>query len=110
MGFQKLALTVSEYVSKMSEALSERLDNINFPTTTDEIRNIKINFYQMAQFPNVLDAVDETLIPIIAPRENENVCRKGFHSLDIQAVVVHEMKYIIYLFLSATHLSNFNME
>jgi hypothetical protein len=42
MGFQKLALTVSEYVSKMSEALSERLDNINFPTTTDEIRNIKI--------------------------------------------------------------------
>lgn len=110
MGFQKLALTVSEYVSKMSEALSERLDNINFPTTTDEIRNIKIKFYQMAQFPNVLDAVDETLIPIIAPRENENACRKGFHSLDIQAVVVHEMKYIIYLLLSATHLSNFNME
>ena len=63
----------------------------------------------MAQFPDVLGTVDDTLILIIAPKEIEYVCRKGFHSLNIQAVVDHEMRYIMYLFLSATHLSILSM-
>ena len=79
-------------------------------TTPDEIRTIKRSFYKMAQFPGVLGTVDGTLILILAPKENEYVCRKGFHSLNIQVVVDHERRYIMYLFqLSATHLSILNM-
>ena len=42
----------------------------------------------MARVPNVLGAVDGTLIKILAPSKNEQsyVCRKGFHALNVQAV------------------------
>lgn len=53
----------------------------------DAIRT-KHEFYQIAGFPNVLGAVDGTLIPIIAPKDNkpEYVCRKGFHAMNVQVV------------------------
>jgi len=103
--------SVSRCMRKVSDAISERLDNIHFPATPGEVRNTKRSVYQIAQFPNVLGAVDGKFIPIISPKDNENeyVCRKGFHSLNIQAVVDHEMRYIMYLFLSATHLSILSM-
>ncbi|XP_052233277.1 putative nuclease HARBI1 [Dreissena polymorpha] len=45
--------------------------------------------------PNVIGAVDGTLIPIIAPSEAEEVyvCRKGYHAINVQAVVDHEMRF-----------------
>lgn len=65
-------------------------------------------FTRWSNFP--MCTVDGTLILILAPKENEYVCRKGFHSLNIQVVVDHERRYIMYLFqLSATHLSILNM-
>jgi hypothetical protein len=34
--------------------------------------------------PNVIGVIDGTLIPIIAPKDNEAdfVCRKGFHAIN----------------------------
>jgi hypothetical protein len=42
-------------------------------------------------------AVDGTLIPIQGPSQDEAayVCRKGFHALNVQAVVDAEMRYTI---------------
>ena len=39
-------------------------------------------------------AVDGTLIPIQAPKDDEHVfvCRKGYHALNIQGVVEHELR------------------
>ncbi|CAG2203640.1 HARBI1 [Mytilus edulis] len=56
---------------------------------------VKRGLYRIAKVPNVIGAVDGTLIPIIAPKENEPayVCRKGYYSLNIQAVVDHEMRF-----------------
>jgi len=61
---------------------------IKFPTDDATQRKAMADFYKIAAFPNVLGCVDGTQIPILSPRINENVyvCRKGFHSLNVQAV------------------------
>nr|XP_034315948.1 putative nuclease HARBI1 isoform X1 [Crassostrea gigas] len=60
----------------------------------DAIRT-KHEFYQIAGFPNVLGAVDGTLIPIIAPKDNEPeyVCRKGFHAMNVQVVADASLRF-----------------
>lgn len=62
-------------------------NSITFPTGNCA-REIKQQFLAVAGFPNVLGCVDGTFIRIIAPSENEPdyVNRKGFHSLNVQAV------------------------
>ncbi|CAC5377296.1 HARBI1 [Mytilus coruscus] len=87
--------SVSRCVMRVSHAIVRDIDNIKFPTTKAELSKIKKGFYNIAKVPNVIGAVDGTLIPIIAPKENEPVyvCRKGYHSLNIQAVVGHEMRF-----------------
>ena len=52
------------------------------------MQKTKVDFFKMARVPNVLGAVDGTLIKILAPSKNEQsyVCRKGFHALNVQAV------------------------
>ncbi|XP_052073942.1 putative nuclease HARBI1 [Mytilus californianus] len=51
----------------------------------------------MSGMPNVVGAVDGTLIPIIRPSEDEQifVCRKNFHSLNVQAICDAKMKGFI---------------
>ncbi|ESO99696.1 hypothetical protein LOTGIDRAFT_173581 [Lottia gigantea] len=71
------------------------MDNILFPNDTEELRRIKEEFYDMAQVPNVVGAIDGTLIPIqgmSSDDEHVYVCRKGFHSLNIKAVVDAKMR------------------
>lgn len=46
-------------------AICQQLNNINFPTTVDELKRLKGGFYhQVARFPNVVGTIDGTLIPI----------------------------------------------
>ncbi|XP_063446531.1 putative nuclease HARBI1 [Mytilus trossulus] len=87
--------SVSRCITRVSKAIVSEMDNIKFPSTEAEMNVIKRGFYRIAKVPNVIGAVDGTLIPIIAPKENEPayVCRKGYHSLNIQAVVDHEMRF-----------------
>nr|XP_039269133.1 putative nuclease HARBI1 [Styela clava] len=52
-----------------------------------------MNFYNISKFPNVIGAIDGTHVPIIAPAANEHlyICRKNFHSLNVQAICDENM-------------------
>ena len=57
---------------------------------------IKRQFYQLSNLPNVLGAVDDTLIPIIAPARDEHLyfCHKGYHALNIQGVMGADGRFL----------------
>ena len=46
---------------------------ITFPLTREEQQKTKEEFRELAGMPNVLGAIDGTLINIVAPTEDENV-------------------------------------
>ncbi|KAK3092416.1 hypothetical protein FSP39_002572, partial [Pinctada imbricata] len=75
-------------IDGVCKAICSRMNNIKFPTSQEEFRNIKEGFYRIAEFPNVIGAIDGTLIPILAPGEDEEayVCRKNFHAINVQAI------------------------
>ncbi|KAH3730466.1 hypothetical protein DPMN_056454 [Dreissena polymorpha] len=81
--------TVSRVLGSFLDVLNEQLDNIKFPMSPEERQAIKLEFYQKSRIPGVIGAIDGTLVPIIGPHENEEVfrSRKGFHALNVQAVV-----------------------
>lgn len=85
-----VCLSIDSFV----DAVNEKLDNIRFPV--DSINSIKYGFYQKCALPNVIGAVDGTLIPIQAPSENEAayVCRKGYHAINVQAIVDSNMRFM----------------
>ena len=81
----------------MSGALARKVGNYNkFPVTDAEIRNVKETFFQVAGFPNVLGALDGTLVPIKGPSIDEHlyICRKGYHALNIQGISDADYKFI----------------
>ena len=87
--------SVSRAIAEVVAALNQRLSNIQFPTNDAELLEIKRKFYQAAGIPNVIGAVDGTLIPIIAPKGQDEpayVCRKGYHAINVQAVVGPDMR------------------
>ncbi|KAH3771264.1 hypothetical protein DPMN_172577 [Dreissena polymorpha] len=65
-----------------------------FSDTTGKSYNTKREFYRKCSLPNIMGAIDGTLVPIVAPTENEEVyvCRKGFHALNCQAVSSPDLK------------------
>ena len=86
MGIHKS--TVSRIVGRVTMALC-RLSSrfIKFPTERVEIVATKQKFYEIAGFPNIIGAIDGTLISILKPTQRENlyVSRKGGHSLNVLA-------------------------
>ena len=50
---------------------------ITFPLTREEQQKTK-EFHELAGMPNVLGAIDGTLINIVAPTEDENIYGQGF--------------------------------
>ncbi|XP_053395214.1 putative nuclease HARBI1 [Mercenaria mercenaria] len=86
--------SVCHAVESVVTAINDKLDTIRFPL---EILNCtKYSFYNKCGLPNVIGAIDGTLIPIQAPAENEAayVCRKGFHAINMQAVVDSNMRFL----------------
>lgn len=69
---------------------------IKFPMGQEEQFSVKKVFFYIKQFPQVLGAVDGTLIPIKAPSFDEHVyvCRKGYHALNIQCVCDAENRFL----------------
>jgi len=61
---------------------------IKFPSSLQELNNVKESFYNIARFPNIIGLIDASQIAITAPRENEviYVCRKQFHSINTQVI------------------------
>ena len=81
--------SVSRCVDKFVTALSRRCkDYIKMPLTQEERKSIKMKFYDIAGFPNVLGVLDGSQIPIGRPKDDDHlfVCRKGYHSINVQAV------------------------
>ncbi|XP_048750173.2 putative nuclease HARBI1 [Ostrea edulis] len=79
------------------DALNCSLLNINFPSESNEILNIKAQFTRVANFPNVVGAIDGTLIPIMGMSGDDEhvfVSRKGFHAINVQGVVTGDLKFI----------------
>ena len=85
-GISKASVCTS--MDAVLSSICQRLNNIHFPTTAEDMQKTKVDFFKMVRVPNVLGAVDGTLIKILAPSKNEQsyVCRKGFHALNVQAV------------------------
>jgi len=89
--------SVSRCVHAVSRLLTCNASSyIKFPTDESSQRKTMADFYKIAAFPNVLGCVDGTQIPILSPAINENiyVCRKGFHSLNVQAICNAQMCFI----------------
>ena len=89
--------TVSRCLNNFVEALCRKAGQfIYMPSTPAEREQTKHKFYDIAGFPGVLDCVDGTHIPIIAPTIDEYayVNRKNFHSINVQAVCDADMVYL----------------
>lgn len=85
--------TVSRIISQVSLALAQKQGNfIKWPSTEAEIFQNKRGFFTKGGFPGVIGCVDGTHIKIQAPHQNENdfVNRKGFHSINVQAICNHK--------------------
>ena len=78
------------------------------PVTNVEVQRVKRGFYDIAGFPNILGAIDGTLIPILAPPgldEHLYVCRKGYHALNVQLVTYADLRImnVVCRYPGATH-------
>jgi hypothetical protein len=93
----------------VSEIIASRSGEvITFPEENHDVTETKNDFYQMARFPNVIGAVDGTLIRIQSPKsgnETSFVSRKGGHSLNIQVVCDANMRFtnVVVKWPGATH-------
>ena len=84
---------MSHIISQVSLALTQKQRNfLKWPSTEEEILQNKHGFFTKGGFPGVIGCVDGTCIKIQAPHENENdvVNRKGFHSINVQAICNHK--------------------
>jgi hypothetical protein len=83
--------STSRIIWRVIDALPS-LHNINFPLEGDHIIKTKQSFFKIAGLPNVLGAVDGTLIPIYNSTETMYVCRKGFPAINVMAVADANMR------------------
>ncbi|XP_052237734.1 putative nuclease HARBI1 [Dreissena polymorpha] len=87
--------SVCKSIWQVLKALDRRLNTVVFPTSERELVQVKQKIFGIAGIPNVIGAVDCTHIAMLAPREREDiyVCRKGYHSINVQAVVDANMRF-----------------
>ena len=88
--------SVSRIITRVTNSIcAVRRRYITFPQTRDSMQQVAEGFYQIANFPRVLGAIDRTLIDITAPRINEHlfVSRKGGHSINILAICDANLKF-----------------
>ena len=89
--------SVSRCISNVSAAIcSLASEHIVFPRGSDAEKQTMAGFHDIAHFPSVLGCVDGTQIAIISPRQHENiyVCRKGYHSINVQVICDADLKWL----------------
>ena len=88
--------TVSRIINRVTVEIC-RLKNryIKFPRRQADIVSTKQSFHAIAEFPQVIGAIDGTLIAIKTPQEEEHryVSRKGGHSLNILAICNADLQF-----------------
>lgn len=100
---------VSICIPKVCHALCEHLQNITFPSSIMSLRKIKQRFHCIARFPNVVGAIDGTLIPIKGMGGDEEpiyVTRKNLHALNIQGVVDEVCPDTLNVFVQCSPFTN----
>ncbi|XP_064624202.1 putative nuclease HARBI1 [Lineus longissimus] len=89
--------TVCRVVHRVSSAICARRQQfIHFPTTPEERRTIAEGFYEIAQFPGVVGAIDGSHVAIVNPggeRAAHFINRKGWYSINCQGVVDHQLLF-----------------
>jgi len=97
MGYHKC--TVSRVVAQVTDALCSRLRRFVVWPNQEARRRSMEAFYDVAGFPYVVGCVDGSHIRIQAPSVDEPafVNRKGFHSINMQAVCDHKGMNIRFL-------------
>jgi len=88
--------SMSRVVNGVTNILFEiAVGEINMPTSHAEIRKQQTTFYNKCGIPKIIGAIDGTQIPIKGPSTNEEVYinRKGFHSINVQAVCDSEKRF-----------------
>ncbi|CAC5387967.1 HARBI1 [Mytilus coruscus] len=94
LGYDKS--TVSRAVDNVTNAiLARKKDFISFPTSKADVDEVKLGFYEQANFPHVVGCTDCIHVRIQRPVEDEAafVDRKNFSSINVQAVCNHEGKF-----------------
>ena len=76
------------------DALNNSLQNIHFPSDPTDLVRVKADFMKVADFPNVVGAIDGTLIPILGMSSDKHVfvSRKGFHAINMQGIVTADLE------------------
>ena len=101
--------TVSRVVCRVTQALAAKVnDFIKFPATRAERDEIKQGMFKVGGFPCTIGCIDGTHVRIKSPSQNESdyVNRKGFHSINVQAICNHEGKTTSLIICS---LANFHV-
>ena len=81
--------SLSHILTQVLNALLRRTGQyIHFPTTDAKIRRIKEDFFHIANFPNIIGAIDCTHIPILPPSINEHVYRNRKHAYSMNVQVI----------------------
>ena len=91
--------TVSRVLETFLDAMLEHTpEYINWPDE-EEKREVKRGFQQLGGFENVIGCIDGTHVRLQAPSQDEPsfVNRKGFHSINCQAVCDHQGLLHFYL-------------
>ena len=82
---------------RVTQALSAKVGNfVKFPSTRAERDEIKQGLFRVGGFPCAIGSIDGTHVRITAPHDNEPdfVNRKGYHSINVQAICNHRGKQI----------------
>ncbi|XP_068737172.1 putative nuclease HARBI1 [Montipora capricornis] len=105
--------TVSRTIRDVSAALIYKQNEfIHWPTTVDEIQQVKEGFFHKGGFPGVIGCVDGTHIRLQCPSQNEAdyVNHKGYHSINVEAICDHrgeKLEIFLYYFLGEHMLSGY---
>ena len=81
--------SASRIIKRVSEAIARLRNNYIIFPEGDFLDQLKLDFWRICAFPNVVDAIDCTHIKIPSPgRENAELFRnrKGYFSINVQAV------------------------
>lgn len=91
--------TVSRCLDGFLNAILKHRNTFIHMPQGEAVQQNKIKFYEKSNFPGVIGAIDGTHIAMIAPPQNEYayVCRKGFHSLNMQVRIFSTVPHNFYL-------------
>ncbi len=91
--------SMSYILRDVSECIASKANKyISFPIDNEKLNQIKSDFYNMAKFPQVVGAIDGSLISIrcpAGPDEKKFVGRKSeHHTINIQAIVDSNRRFL----------------